>query len=139
MSYDLVVLGGGTAGLVAALGAAGLGARVALVERARPGGDCLWTGCVPSKSLMAAADAAHRLGAAGRLGLVAAPAHVDFAAVMSHVHGAIAAIEPHDSAERLTAAGVDGITGHGPFACRGAVRVTVTHCRSPGPPRQQTP
>ena len=57
--YDLVVIGGGTAGLVCAAGAAGLGARVALVERSLLGGDCLNTGCVPSKSLLRAARAAH--------------------------------------------------------------------------------
>ncbi|HWC27167.1 MAG TPA: FAD-dependent oxidoreductase, partial [Solirubrobacteraceae bacterium] len=58
---DLVVLGGGTAGLVAAVGAASLGARVTLVERERTGGECLWTGCVPSKSLLAPAHLAHRM------------------------------------------------------------------------------
>ncbi|OMQ15219.1 hypothetical protein A7K94_0211105, partial [Modestobacter sp. VKM Ac-2676] len=63
--WDLLVVGGGTAGLVGARTAAGLGARVLLVERARTGGDCLWTGCVPSKSLLAAAGAAARARTAG--------------------------------------------------------------------------
>jgi pyruvate/2-oxoglutarate dehydrogenase complex dihydrolipoamide dehydrogenase (E3) component len=66
--YDLVVLGGGTAGLVSSLIAAGAGARVALVERERTGGDCLWTGCVPSKSLIAAAGLAHRMRHADAVG-----------------------------------------------------------------------
>jgi pyruvate/2-oxoglutarate dehydrogenase complex dihydrolipoamide dehydrogenase (E3) component len=66
--YDLVVLGGGTAGLVSSLIAAGAGARVALVERERTGGDCLWTGCGPSKSLIAAAGLAHRMRHADAVG-----------------------------------------------------------------------
>lgn len=68
-SYDLVVLGGGTGGLVSAQIAASIGARVALVERHRTGGDCLWTGCVPSKSLIAAADLAQRMRTAASVGL----------------------------------------------------------------------
>ena len=63
-SYDLVIIGGGTAALIAALGGAGVGARVALIERHRVGGDCLWTGCVPSKALIAAAATAHTMSSA---------------------------------------------------------------------------
>ncbi len=70
-TYDLVVLGGGTGGLVSAQVAAGAGARVALVERERTGGDCLWTGCVPSKSLIAASDLAHGVRRAQEYGLEA--------------------------------------------------------------------
>src|SRR6187549_2139821 len=70
--YDLVVIGGGTAGLVCAAGAAGLGARVALVERALLGGDCLNTGCVPSKALLASARAAQQMRDAGRVALTPA-------------------------------------------------------------------
>jgi pyruvate/2-oxoglutarate dehydrogenase complex dihydrolipoamide dehydrogenase (E3) component len=97
--YDLVVIGGGTAGLVSAAGAAGLGARVALVERARLGGDCLWTGCVPSKALLHAARAGK-----------------DFAAAMAHVRASRDRIAPHDSAERLTSLGVEVIIGTAAFA-----------------------
>jgi pyruvate/2-oxoglutarate dehydrogenase complex dihydrolipoamide dehydrogenase (E3) component len=97
-SYDLVVIGGGTAGLVCAVGAAGLGARVALLERHRLGGDCLNTGCVPSKALLAAARSA-----------------LDFATAMARVRGAIAAIAPHDSAERLASLGVEVIHAHAAF------------------------
>ena len=68
-TWDLVGLGGGSAGLVASLTAAGLGARVALIEADRPGGDCLYTGCVPSKSLIASARLAHDIRHAGGLGL----------------------------------------------------------------------
>ena len=114
--YDLVIVGGGTGGLVASLIAAGIGARVALVERDRTGGDCLWTGCVPSKSLLAAAHLAHRMRHADTVGLTPSEPRVDFASVMDHVHGAIATIEPHDSPARLRAAGVDVIAGQGRFA-----------------------
>lgn len=113
--FDLVVLGGGTGGLVSALVAAGIGARVALVERARTGGDCLWTGCVPSKSLISAARLAHRMRHAGTVGLAAVEPDVDFQGVMTHVHGAISAIAPHDSPERLRGEGVDVIEGEGRF------------------------
>ena len=80
--YDLVVIGGGTAGLVTAAGAAGLGATVALIERDRLGGDCLNTGCVPSKALLAAAHAAAAVTRGAALGVSATLNAVDFAAVM---------------------------------------------------------
>jgi pyruvate/2-oxoglutarate dehydrogenase complex dihydrolipoamide dehydrogenase (E3) component len=113
--YDLVILGGGTAGLVSAFVAAGVGARVALVERDRTGGDCLWTGCVPSKSLIAAARAAHRMRHADAVGLAPVEPAIDFARVMDRVHAVIAEIEPHDSPARLRDAGVEVIVGKGHF------------------------
>jgi pyruvate/2-oxoglutarate dehydrogenase complex dihydrolipoamide dehydrogenase (E3) component len=113
--YDLVVLGGGTAGLVSAFVAAGIGARVALIERDRTGGDCLWTGCVPSKSLIASAHLAHRMRNATDLGLTAVDPEIDLGVVMDRVHAAIATIEPHDSPARLRAAGVDVIAQDGHF------------------------
>ncbi len=103
---DLLVVGGGTAGLVGAHTAAALGARVLLVERERTGGDCLWTGCVPSKALLAAASAAAQARDAARLGVETGSVTVDFARVRAHVQGAIAAIEPADSPDALRAAGV---------------------------------
>ena len=114
-TYDLVVVGGGTAGLVSAFIAATIGARVALIERARTGGDCLWTGCVPSKALIATARLAHRMRNADALGLPPVDPEIDFAAVMARVHATIATIEPADSPERLRAAGVEVIEGHGSF------------------------
>ncbi len=110
-SWDLLVVGGGTAGLVGARTAAALGARVAMVERDRPGGDCLWTGCVPSKALLAAAARAAEARTAGDLGVSVGDVTVDLAAVMRHVHGAVHAIEPEDSAETLEAAGVTVLSG----------------------------
>lgn len=114
--YDLLVLGAGTAGLVAAAIAAGLGARVALVERHLMGGDCLNSGCVPSKALLAAA---HRLAAAKRLGaygLAGGEPAADFAAVMERMRRLRAQIGPHDGAERFRALGVDVFLGRGVFA-----------------------
>ena len=104
-TYNLVVVGGGPAGLVAAFGAAGLGARVALVEKGLLGGDCLVSGCVPSKAILRAAHAAQDARDAGALG-VHATVDVDFAAVMERMRRIRADIAPHDSAERLRAASV---------------------------------
>lgn len=113
--FDLVVLGGGTGGLVSSFVAAGIGARVVLIERAKTGGDCLWTGCVPSKSLISAGRLAHRMRNADAVGLAPVQPHVDFPRVMRRVHAAIATIEPHDSPERLRAQGVEVFHGQGRF------------------------
>lgn len=120
--YDLVVVGGGTGGLVSALVAAGIGARVALVERARMGGDCLWTGCVPSKSLLAAADLAHRIRHADQVGLVASEPEIDFRKVMEHVDGARRVIAPQDSVDRLRRDGVEVVGGRASFEGPGLIR-----------------
>ncbi len=114
-AYDIVVVGGGTGGLVTAHIAAGAGARVALIERDRTGGDCLWTGCVPSKSLIAAAGLAQRMRTAPTVGLRAVEPDIDFAQVMEHVHEARRRIEPQDSPERLRAAGVEVIQAEARF------------------------
>ncbi len=105
LKADIVVIGAGSGGLSVASGAAQLGLRVVLFEKGEMGGDCLNTGCVPSKALIACAHAAHDARTADRLGVHASPT-VDFAAVMAHVHGAIAAIEPHDSQQRFEGLGV---------------------------------
>ena len=114
-TYDLVVLGGGTAGLVSSVIAASVGARVALVERDRTGGDCLWTGCVPSKSLIASARLAEQMRTAGKLGLAGVEPEIELGRVMDRVREAIATIEPHDSPERLREEGVEVIAGEGRF------------------------
>lgn len=114
--YDLVVLGGGTAGLVAAMGAAGLGARVALVERHSLGGDCLNTGCVPSKALMRSARAVGEMRRAAGLGVRTGAMDVDFTAVMQRMRERRATIAVHDSADRLRAAGIDVFFGSAAFA-----------------------
>src|ERR1700757_2488154 len=99
--YNLVVIGAGTAGLVAAAGAAGLGARVALVERRLMGGDCLNFGCVPSKALIRASHVAALVREAGGYGVaVDGPPRVDFGAVMARMRRLRAALSPTDSAAR---------------------------------------
>lgn len=103
---DLLVLGGGSAGLTAAVLGAGLGAQVGLIEQGAPGGDCLWTGCVPSKALIASASVAHRMRHADRWGVEPAEPSVDLSRVWHHVRGAQAHIEPHDSPDRLRGLGV---------------------------------
>ena len=128
--YHLVVIGGGTAGLVSAMGAAGLGARVALVERELLGGDCLVTGCVPSKAILrsarAAAEARRRAGASAS---ASAGVEVDFAAVMRRMRERRADLSPHDSAARLRSAGVDVYFGDGALhVARRRSRSTAGRC-----------
>ncbi len=112
--FDLIVVGGGAGGLVTAVGAAGIGARVALVERGRLGGECLWNGCVPSKALLACGKAAAHARRALKFGVHAEP-QVDFGAAMRWVHGAVATIAPHDSADRFRGMGIDVIQGTARF------------------------
>ena len=109
--YDLAVIGAGAAGLVTAYVGAAAKARVALVEQHRMGGDCLNTGCVPSKALIRAARLVAEARTAGRLGLGAAELPVDFARVMERVREVVRQIEPHDSVARYTGLGVEVIQG----------------------------
>lgn len=113
--YDLVVIGGGSAGLTGARLAAALGASVALVDRGRLGGDCLWTGCVPSKTLLHAAAEVHTARHADRYGFPAVTGPADWAAVVQQVRGAIAEIEPRDSPESLVRLGVEVLHGSARF------------------------
>jgi pyruvate/2-oxoglutarate dehydrogenase complex dihydrolipoamide dehydrogenase (E3) component len=115
--YNLVVIGAGTAGLVSAAGAAGLGAKVALIERNLLGGDCLNVGCVPSKGMIRAARAAYevRSGSEFGVGLSCAP-DVAFSAAMQRMRRLRAGISDHDSAERFTRLGVDVYIGDGRFS-----------------------
>jgi pyruvate/2-oxoglutarate dehydrogenase complex dihydrolipoamide dehydrogenase (E3) component len=122
--YNLVVIGAGTAGLVSAAGAAGLGAKVALIERHLLGGDCLNYGCVPSKALIRAARAAADVARAADFGvMVPAGTRVDFAAVMERMRRLRAGISPHDSAERFRGLGVDVFLGDARFVGPAAVEV----------------
>ena len=110
-SYDVIVIGAGAGGLTAAAGCAMYGLRTALIERDRMGGECLNTGCVPSKALLAAAARAHAVRDATRFGVLTDPPRVDFAAVRAHVRRAIETIAPHDSVERLQGFGVEVVSG----------------------------
>jgi len=114
--YNLVVIGGGTAGLVSAVGAAGLGAKVALIEKHLMGGDCLNVGCVPSKAIIRAARAVASVKEAGEFGVnVPDGVSVDFGRVMERMRRLRADISPHDSAKRFSELGVDVFIGAGKF------------------------
>ena len=127
--YDLVVIGGGTAGLVSAVGAAGLGARVALVERKRLGGDCLNTGCVPSKAILRTARAVGEIRRAAGLGVHTGRVDVDFGAVMRRMRRRRAELAPGDSAERVTRLGIDLFFGEGSFIGRRELALGSTSLR----------
>ena len=111
--YDnnIVVIGGGSAGLVTAYIAAAVKAKVTLVEKHRMGGDCLNTGCVPSKALIRTAKLLSQIRRSKDYGIRSASADFDFAQVMERVQDVVAKIEPHDSAERYTKLGVDCVQG----------------------------
>ncbi|MEO8089892.1 MAG: mercuric reductase [Gemmatimonadales bacterium] len=122
--YHVVVIGAGTAGLVTAAGAAGLGARVALVERHLMGGDCLNVGCVPSKGIIAAARAWHDARtAASRFGGPAVTGDGDFGAAMERMRRLRADLSAVDSAERFTGLGVDVFLGQGRFTAPDRIAV----------------
>jgi pyruvate/2-oxoglutarate dehydrogenase complex dihydrolipoamide dehydrogenase (E3) component len=122
--YNLVVIGAGTAGLVTAAGAAGLGAKVALVERHLMGGDCLNVGCVPSKALIRSARAAAHVRDAHRYGIHPPESTtVDFAAVMERMRRIRSGISKHDSAKRFRELGVDVFLGDARFTGNDAVEV----------------
>jgi pyruvate/2-oxoglutarate dehydrogenase complex dihydrolipoamide dehydrogenase (E3) component len=122
LTPDICVIGAGSAGLSVAAAAAAFGVRCVLVERHKMGGDCLNTGCVPSKALLAAAKRAELARSAMPFG-VTAQTDVDFAKVHTHVQRVIAAIAPNDSAERFTGLGVQVIKGHARFKDRRRVVV----------------
>lgn len=120
---DLLVIGAGSGGLSVAAGAVQMGASVVLVEKAKMGGDCLNTGCVPSKALIAAAHAAHAIRSAGRFGVHTTSPTIDFAAVHDHVHQVIAKLAVHDSVERFEGLGVKVIRGAARFVTPRVVAV----------------
>lgn len=123
LRYNLVIIGGGTAGLVTAAGAAGLGAKVALIEKHLLGGDCLNVGCVPSKALIRAARAAAEARNATEFGVNAGEVNVDFPRVMERMRRLRADISPHDSAARFRELGVDVFIGSAKFTGDDTVQV----------------
>ena len=118
LTPDLCVIGAGSAGLSVAAAAAAFGVPVVLIEQDKMGGECLNSGCVPSKALLAAAKHAHALRAASPFGIAASQPRIDFSKVHAHVHGVIAAIAPNDSVERFTGLGVRVIRGSARFTDR---------------------
>ena len=130
LKVDICVIGGGAGGLAVAAAAAQMGASVALIEKAKMGGDCLNYGCVPSKALLAAGHAAESVRRAIRFGVAGGQPAVDAKAVHGHVHGSIAALAPHDSQERFEGLGVKVIRAPARFTGRrqveaGDFRVTA--------------
>ncbi|MGB0397511.1 MAG: FAD-dependent oxidoreductase, partial [Candidatus Puniceispirillaceae bacterium] len=113
---DICIIGGGSGGLSVAAGAAQMGAKTVLFERGEMGGDCLNTGCVPSKALLEAAKIA-KIATHGSpsMGITAGDAQIDFAAVKSHIRDVIAGIAPHDSEERFRTLGVNVIKAEASF------------------------
>lgn len=118
--YNLIVIGAGSAGLIASLVGATAGAKTMLVEANRMGGDCLHTGCVPSKTLIASARVAQQVRNASRYGVETTRNATNFSVVMGRVREAISQIQPHDSVERYTSLGVHCEGGH--------ARVIDPHC-----------
>ena len=128
--YDLVVIGAGTAGLVVAAGAAGLGAKVALIERHLMGGDCLNVGCVPSKCVISSSRIMGQLAKAKPYGITVQEATVDFPAVMQRMRRLRAGISHHDSAQRFQhKLGVDVFLGLGQFTGEDRIQVAGTSLR----------
>lgn len=137
VTRDLIVIGAGSAGLVAAYIASSLRARVTLIERVAMGGECLNSGCVPSKALIRAANLVHAIRSSRGGGVLAGPVEVDFPAVMRQVHRTIERIAPHDSVERYRAMGVECLHGDArlqspwtvDFLSEGASKPVTLHTR----------
>lgn len=130
--YDIVIIGAGSAGLIAASLAKQFGVKVALLEKNRIGGDCAWTGCIPSKTLLKTARVVHQMRVAERYGLTAIEPAIDFKSVMSHVRDVVAQVYQHESPEALRANGIDVYLGDTKFldshtVAVGESRVTGRH------------
>ena len=133
-SFDtnIIVIGAGSGGLISAYIAAAVKARVILIERHKMGGDCLNTGCVPSKALIKSARFLNDVKHSEKFGIKTANAEFDFAEVMERVQDVIKKIEPHDSIERFTGLGVDCITGEAKIIDPWTVEaVSYTHLTLP--------
>jgi pyruvate/2-oxoglutarate dehydrogenase complex dihydrolipoamide dehydrogenase (E3) component len=122
MNVDICVIGAGSGGLAVAAGASQMGATVALVEKGEMGGDCLNTGCVPSKSLLAAAHVAQSAREAGKFGLDVSEPKTRWDGVHAHVHGVMDAIAPNDSQERFEKLGVNVIRARAEFIDHRTIR-----------------
>jgi len=121
--YDLCVIGGGAAGLVVAAGGATLGAKVVLIEKHALGGDCLYYGCVPSKTLLYSAKVAHTMHNAERFGIASVTPRTSIADIMRRVADVIKTIEVHDSPERFRRMGIEVVFGTGRFTAPDVFRV----------------
>jgi pyruvate/2-oxoglutarate dehydrogenase complex dihydrolipoamide dehydrogenase (E3) component len=122
-NFDVVVIGGGTGGLVTASGCARLGRRTALIEREALGGDCLWTGCVPTKALVATAKLIHQMRNAGDYGLAPVDVQVAPRAIMESMREQRRRVAPHDDPEKFRKLGIDVIEGNARLVARNEVEV----------------
>ena len=130
ITTDICVIGAGSGGLSVAAGAVQMGAAVVLIEKDKMGGDCLNTGCVPSKALLAAGKHAQAFRTSGPFGIKPATPNIDFAAAMAHVREVIQGIEPHDSVKRFESLGVNVIKGAARFTSRNEVAVGERRIRA---------
>jgi pyruvate/2-oxoglutarate dehydrogenase complex dihydrolipoamide dehydrogenase (E3) component len=130
MEVDVCVIGAGSGGLSVAAGASQMGAKTVLIERAAMGGDCLNTGCVPSKALLAAGHAAQAIRTSGRFGVNGVEPKIDFEKVHAHVHGVIGAIAPNDSVARFAGLGVQVIEAEARFTGAREVEAGGTRIRA---------
>ncbi len=130
LTPDICIIGAGSGGLSTAAAAAQMGADVVLVEKDAMGGDCLNTGCVPSKALLAAAKCASQIRKAGTFGIDVPEPEIDFARVNAHVRDVIASIAPNDSVERFTGMGVHVITAAGEFTGPDCLRAGEVEIRA---------
>lgn len=121
--FDIVLIGGGSAGLTGARLAARLGVRVALVEKHKIGGDCTWSGCVPSKALLKAAKMAHEARRSAAFGVEVGPVRVDLSKVREHVRGVVARVASSETAEVLEASGIRVFLGAASFCSPDSLRV----------------
>lgn len=128
---NMVVIGAGSGGLVASYIAAAVKAKVTLIEKEKMGGDCLNTGCVPSKALIRSAKINHYANRAEEFGLAAIRSKVDFPAVMERIQNVIKQVEPHDSVERYTGLGVDCVQGEAKITSPYTVEVNGKEIRTP--------
>jgi pyruvate/2-oxoglutarate dehydrogenase complex dihydrolipoamide dehydrogenase (E3) component len=125
--FDVVVIGGGTAGLVTASGCARLGRRVALIDREHLGGECLWTGCVPTKALVASAKLAHQMRNAKSWGIDGVEPRFTPKSIMDSMRAARDAIAPHDDPEKFRKLGIDVIKGEARLVSESDVEVAGRH------------
>jgi len=130
INCDVCVIGAGSGGLTVAAGAAQMGADVVLIEKGEMGGDCLNTGCVPSKSILAAGQAAQSVRGASHFGVTAEITGIDWSAVHDHVHGVIGAIAPNDSVERFEGLGVKVVRAAGEFVDARTLQAGETKIRA---------
>eukprot|EP00959_Pyramimonas_sp_CCMP1952_P467815 9492221-Pyramimonas_sp.AAC.1 len=129
--YTIICIGAGSGGLSAARFAAQLGASVALVEKNRIGGDCTWTGCVPSKALIKAAKMAHMARSGADYGVTAENVTVNMSKVKSYVHNAMNSVYAHENAEETAKYGIDVIFGTASFINKNTIEITPSDGRSP--------